>query len=98
MTLHIHTDNSNSVVANNVSVHVGGYLVKGRDPLLQRVQAVGGGGGRELGRERLQLDHQARVQRLQQGRLGLLLLHLQTLHQLLQLQDNRNHNGFNRSS
>lgn len=53
--------------------------------MLQRIKAVRGGGGGELRRQRLQLHHQAGVQGLQQGRLRLLLLQLQALHQLLQL-------------
>lgn len=53
--------------------------------MLQRIEAVRGGGGGELRRQRLQLHHQAGVQGLQQGRLRLLLLQLQALHQLLQL-------------
>lgn len=61
------------------------HLIKRRDPLLQRIEAVGGGGGGELRRQRLQLHHQAGIQGLQQGRLRLLLLQLEALHQLLQL-------------
>lgn len=53
--------------------------------MLQRIEAVRGGGGSELRRQRLQLHHQAGIQGLQQGRLRLLLLQLQALHQLLQL-------------
>lgn len=53
--------------------------------MLQRIEAVGSGGGGELRRQRLQLHHQAGVQGLQQGRLRLLLLQLEALHQLLQL-------------
>lgn len=61
------------------------YLIKRGDPLLQRIEAVSSGGSSELRRQRLQLHHQAGVQGLQQGRLRLLLLQLQALHQLLQL-------------
>lgn len=52
------------------------HLVKRGDPLLQRIEAVGGGGSRELRRQRLQLHHQASIQGLQQGRLRFLLLQL----------------------
>lgn len=63
------------------------YLVEGGNPLLQGVEAVGGGGCSELGCQGLQLHHEAGIQGLQKGRLGLLLLHLQALYQLLQLQN-----------
>lgn len=63
------------------------YLIKRGDPLLQRIEAVGSGGSSELRRQRLQLHHQASIQGLQQGRLRLLLLQLEALHQLLQLRD-----------
>lgn len=62
------------------------YLIKRGDPLLQGVHAVGSSGSSELGCQSLQLHHQACVQGLQQGGLRLLLLHLEALHQLLQLQ------------
>lgn len=63
------------------------YLVERGDPLLQGVETVGRCRSRELRRQRLQLHHQPGVQGLQQGRLELLLLlHLHTLDQLLQLQ------------
>lgn len=56
--------------------------------MLEGVETVGSGRSRELRRQCLQLHHQAGVQGLQQGRLELLLLllHLHTLDQLLQLQ------------
>lgn len=60
-------------------------LVKGGNPLLQRVERVGCCGRSELCGQGLQLHHQTCIQRLQQRRLRLLLLHLQALNQLLQL-------------
>lgn len=70
-----------------VSVALISHLVEGGDPLLQGVElhGIGRGGCSELGRQRLQLNHQSGIQRLKQRWLGLLLLHLQALHQLLEL-------------
>lgn len=61
------------------------HLVEGGDSLLERVECVGRCGGCELSGQGLQLNHQAGIQRLQERRLR--LLHLQTLYQLLQLQN-----------
>ncbi|TNN83052.1 hypothetical protein EYF80_006659 [Liparis tanakae] len=61
---------------DQTQTHEKHYLIKRGHPLLQGVDAVGSSGGGELSGQSLQLNHQASIQGLQQGRLGLLLLHL----------------------
>lgn len=74
----------NSIIVRNYSIIL--YLIEGGDSLLEWVECVGCSGCCKLSSQGLQLDHQTGVQRLQERRLRLLLLHLQTLYQLLQLQ------------